>query len=178
LSGGVEVPAAAASSAPRVELPAPRLLGVDGFTRLRFGSFTPTGDIDALDTGLHADLAFGSNLLPFLGVEASLGYISAEGSNGQELTAVPLFLSGRLELPILVFEAYAGLGVGGMFADWQVAGSNDSDFLLASTGFLGAEVGLGDLNIGLEYRYLTSEEADNGPTIEGHSAMLSLTLPF
>lgn len=158
--------------------PAPKLLGSDGYTRLSAGSFTPDGDINGLDTGFYGQLAIGTELLPFLALEASLGYLDVQGPTGQELSALPLFVDGRAQLPIFVFEAYAGLGIGGMWADYRFGPIDDSEFLLASTAFAGLEFGVGNLAVGLEYRYLVSEETDSGFAIEGHSGLLTITLPF
>jgi opacity protein-like surface antigen len=170
-----EGPEATAPSGP----PAPKaVLGGDGYTRLSVGSFSPDGDISSLDTGYYGQVAFGAELIPFLAAEASVGYLSADGSANQELWAVPLFLSARGQLPVFILEAYAGLGIGGMYVDYEFGPVNDSDFLLAGTGFAGLEIGLGNLAVGLEYRYLASEDADPGFAVEGHSGMLTLTLPF
>jgi opacity protein-like surface antigen len=171
--------AAAAAPAKDVAPPAPRrVLGDSGYTRFSFGAFSPDGDISSLDDGYYGQVAFGTDILHFLAVEASLGYLSADGSTNEELTALPVLVSGRAQLPILIFEAYGGVGVGGMYADYQVGPFNDDEFLLAGTAFAGFEVGLGNLAIGLEYRYLTSEETDAGFTIEGHCGLLTVTLPF
>lgn len=181
------VVAAPAAATPRAASPAlapapvapPRgLLGGDGYTRLALGAFAPASDLDALDTGVYGHVAFGTDLLPFLAVEASLGYLDAEGSLNQELTAVPALLSGRVQLPLLVFEAYGGVGVGGMLADYEVGAADDTEFLLAGTAFAGLELGVGRLAVGVEYRYLTSEETDAGFAVEGHCALVTLTLPF
>lgn len=169
----------AADEAPPPE-PMP-VLGGQGYTRFSAGSFMPDGDIDALDDGFYAQVAFGSDLMPLLAIEASVGYLSADGDFNSELWAIPVLLNGRLQVPILIFELYGGIGLGGMYADYQVGPLDDDDFVLAGTAFAGAEVGLGKLAVGAEYRYLTTEEIDTPLgefTIEGHSVLLSLTLPF
>ena len=166
-------PKAATASAP-----VPKLIGSDGYTRFSVGSFTPAGDIDGLDTGYFGEVAFGTEVLPFLSLEAALGVFAAEGDFDTDLTGVPLVLNGRLEVPILIVELYGGLGVGGMYADYNLGVLEDSDFLLCGTAFVGLEVGLGKLAVGAEYRYITAEEADPGFTIEGHCGLLTFTLPF
>lgn len=170
--------AASPALAPAPVAPPRGLLGVDGYTRLAVGTFGPAGDVKALDDGVYGHVAFGADLLPFLAVEASLGYLDVEGAGDQQITALPALLSGRVQLPLLVFEVYGGAGVGGMFADYEFGGANDSEFLPAGTAFAGLEFGIGRLAVGLEYRYLTSGETDPGFTIEGHSGLLTLTLPF
>ena len=177
-SGWREAPASFAEVAPATVAPVPAVFGKNGYTRLSAGLFSPMGDIDSLDDGINAQLAFGRGILPFLSLEAAVGYINAEGSSNQELQAVPLLIKGRVDLPILIFGIYGGLGIGGMYAEYEAGPFDDSDFVLAGTAFLGVEVGLGDLALGLEYEYLTSEETDNNFTIEGQSVLLTLRLPF
>jgi hypothetical protein len=172
-------PVASPTAEPSSMAPLP-ILGGKGYTRFSFGSFMPAGDLDDLgfDDGFYGDVAFGSELLPFLAVEASLGYLFADGSGDSEISGIPLLVQGRLQLPILILEAYAGVGVGGLYTDYQIGIVDDSEFVLAGTAFVGLEVGLGNLALGLEYRYLTSEETDRDFTLEGNSGLLTLTLPF
>ena len=74
--------------------PAPMpLVGDDGYTKFSFGTFTPIGDIDGLDTGYYAQVAFGGNLIPLVSLEGSVGYFSADGPGGSQIAGVPLLLS-------------------------------------------------------------------------------------
>ena len=179
----LDVPPAEAAAAPMVPwsttaaAPMP-LIGGDGYTKFSLGSFTPAGDIDALDTGPYAQIAFGGDVIPFVSIEASLGYFNVQGSGNSELTGVPLLLNGRLQVPITILKLYGGVGVGGLFADYEVGSIDDSEFVLAANAFLGLEVGLGNLALGAEYRYLVTDETDRNFTIEGHAALICLTLPF
>ncbi len=156
----------------------PALVGDDGYTRIRAGAFEATGDFDSLDTGIQGEIAFGQGLIPMVSAEVSLGYLQADGQGNQELEAIPLFVNGRLDVPILIFGVYGGLGVGGMYADYRYGSFDTDDWLLAGQVFAGADVGLGDLAVGLEYRYLATDETDSGLTLEGHGLLLTCTLPF
>jgi opacity protein-like surface antigen len=177
--GASAAPAPAVTAAPATAAVAvPKLFHDDGYTRLSLGVFDPSGDIKALDTGYYAQVAVGGDVLRFLALEASLGYATADGPGDTELRLVPLFVNARAQLPIVIFELYGGLGVGGMWADYEFGADDDSEFLLAGTAFAGAEVGLGKLALGLEYRYIASEETDRDFAIEGHCGLVTLTLPF
>jgi opacity protein-like surface antigen len=158
--------------------PRRKLLGGGSYTRGKFGAFLPSGDLDPLDDGIYGEIAIGTGLVPLVSADLSLGYLGADAGGERQLRAAPLFVNGRIEVPILVFEAYAGVGVGGMLADYDFRGVDDSEFVLASTAFAGLELGLGRLAVGGEYRYLTSEETDAGFTIEGHALLVTATLPF
>lgn len=158
-----------------------RVLGGDSYTIGKVGMFMPAGDLDNLDDGLAAEVIFGHKLMPFLSIEGSLGYLSAEaqgGSNQFDLTAIPLFVNGRLSLPILILEAYGGVGVGGIYADYEAGAFSDSDFVLAYQAFIGLEVGLGNLAVGAEYKYLQSEDTSDNFSIEGGIASLFVSVPF
>jgi opacity protein-like surface antigen len=163
---------------PAPAAPLPKGLFGGGFTRARLGAFVPTGDLDTLDDGVFGEVGFGTGLLPLLSAEVSLGYLQADNAAGAELTAVPLFVNARVDVPILVFGIYAGVGVGGLLADYEVLGVDDSEFLVASRAFAGLEFGLGNLAVGAEYQYLASDETDAGFTIEGHAGLVTLTIPF
>jgi len=179
---------AAPWDAPVAAEPMYKVLGGDSYTIAKIGAFMPAGDLDdgGVDDGLAVDLIFGHKLMPILSIEGSIGYITADGGVGNfEIMAIPLFVNGRLSLPILIFEAYGGLGLGGIYADYEATGVSDSDFVLAGQAFLGVEVGLGNLAIGAEYRYIKSEDTSgfvggsaDDFAIEGGIASIFVSLPF
>jgi hypothetical protein len=151
------------------------------YTKVRAGAFVPEGDISALDDGIAADVTFGRSLLPFLAVEASLGYLEADGRFGStnlDLWAIPLFINARGSLPILIFEPFIGVGVGGIYADYKAGNVSGNDFVLAYDAFIGVEVGLRGWGIGLEYRYLQSEDTDDNFSIEGSIVSLYASFGF
>jgi len=182
-----EAPAAStASASPMTDSPAAVPMRGDGigqsYTIGKIGVFMPSGDLDALDDGYWIEGTFGRKLLPFLAVEGQIGYVTADGNIGPtdfEIWAVPLFVNARASLPILFFEPYAGLGVGGIYADYE-AGSvfSESDFVLAYQAFIGIEFGLGRLAIGAEYKYVQSEDTKDDFAIEGSVASIFASLPF
>jgi opacity protein-like surface antigen len=165
----------------RATAPADNFVG-KSYTMAKVGIFMPAGDIEDLDDGLSFEGVFGRELLPFLSIEGSIGYLSADGNFGPtqlDLWAVPLFVNGRVSLPILFFEPYAGVGIGGIYADYEAAGlMSDSDFVAAYQAFLGVEFGLGRLAVGAEYRYLKSEDTKDDFALEGGIASLFVSLPF
>lgn len=169
----------ALADVPAVALASPAaVLGDSGYTRVKFGAFDPSGDIAGLDTGIYGELAFGKDLAPFFGIDLSFGYLEADRTSDRKLRAAPLFLNGRLQLPLLVFNVYGGAGIGGLYADYTLGPVDDDDFLLAANVFAGIEVGLDNLAIGLEYRYLATEETSRDFRIEGHTLFAVATLPF
>ena len=176
-SSGASVDAAAPAMRP-VALAAPALIGDKGYTKFSLGTFTPAGDIEDLDTGPYVQIAFGGDVIPFVSLEASVGYFQVDGPSNAELMGIPLLINGRVQVPIAIVKAYGGLGVGGLFADYEVGPLDDSEFVLAGNAFLGLEIGVGNLAVGAEYRYLVTEETDPGFEIEGHAGLICLTLPF
>ena len=170
-------------SATAALLAVPRRAGSEkSYTVAKGGVFMPSGDIEDLDDGAAVELIFGRDLMPFLSIEGSLGYLGAEGNVGAfdfDLWAVPLFVNGRLNLPILIFEGYAGIGFGGMYVDYEATGLfSDEDFVFAGSAFLGAEVGLGGVALGIEYKYVQSEETKNDFSVEGSVVSVFASLPF
>ncbi len=152
------------------------------YTIAKLGTFMPAGDIEDLDDGFAAELIFGRELLSFLAIEGSLGYLQADGTFGNtqfDLWAIPAFVNVRASVPILFFEPYGGIGLGGLYADYESdAGLASDDFVLAGAAFVGVEFGLGRLAVGAEYKYLQSEDTDDGFAIEGSTVSLFASLPF
>ncbi len=152
------------------------------YTIVKAGSFMPAGDLEDLDDGVSGELIFGRSVLSFLAIEGSLGYLSADGQFGAtqfEVYAFPLFVNARASLPILFFEPYAGVGLGGMFVDYSASGIySATDFVGAASAFVGLEFGLGSLAVGAEYKYLQSADTKNDFSIEGSTASLFVSIPF
>lgn len=166
---------AAAAEPPRV------LAGGDSYTVGKIGVFVPEGDLSDLDEGVAFELAFGKKLLPILSIEGSLGYVGTEGRVGSvdvNVDSIPLFVNGRVNLPILVFELYGGIGIGGIYTDYSLQGFDDNDFVAATQAFLGVEFGVGGVGVGAEYKYLASDETKDDFRIEGSVASLFVTMPF
>ncbi len=151
------------------------------YTILKAGVFMPAGDLEDLDDGTYFEGTFGRELLPFLAVEGQIGYLSTDGQFGAtslDLWAIPLFVNVRLSVPILIFEPYAGVGIGGIYADYEAGSFSSSDFVLAYNAFVGLEVGLGSLAVGAEYKYVQSEDTKDDFSIEGGIASLFVSIPF
>lgn len=147
------------------------------YTQFKLGAFEGSGDLNGQDTGFWGEVVFGRELIPLLSVEASLGYLQSNGPLF-DLWAIPLLINGRVQLPVLIFEIYGGVGVGGAYVDASGGGTSNDEFTWLGDAFLGAEVGVGNLAVGLEGRYLKASESSKIPTIEGTSLMLLLKLPF
>lgn len=163
--------------------PAPKFAdGIgDSYTILKAGVFMPAGDLEDMDDGYSAEVIFGRELLSFLAIEGQVGYLSTDGQFGSQqldLWAVPIFVNGRFSVPILFFEPYAGVGIGGLYADYDAGVFSDSDFVMAYSAFVGVEFGLGNLAVGAEYKYLQSEDTKNDFAIEGGMASLFVSIPF
>jgi opacity protein-like surface antigen len=154
----------------------------NSYTIVKAGTFMPEGDLANLDDGFAAELIFGRELIPFLSIEGSLGYLAADGQFGStqiDLMAIPLFVNGRVSLPILILELYGGIGIGGIYAEYDATGGfSGDDFVAAAQAFLGLEVGLGRLAAGVEYKYLQSEDTKDDFSIEGGIASLFVSVPF
>ncbi len=168
-----------------IRIPAPILLGGGGgYTGVKAGVFLPTGDLSDLDTGASAELVFGHELLSFLAVEGSVGFLSAENSMF-DVQGIPLYVQARASLPITVLEFYGGIGVGTMYVDvngqvnsgGSVGRVSKSEFAAAANAFLGAEVGIGNLAVGVEGKYQRADDV-GGVEIEGTSVMVTGRLPF
>jgi opacity protein-like surface antigen len=161
----------------------PRVLGnADSYTVGKIGVFMPEGDLSNLDDGVAVEVVFGKKLLPILAIEGSIGYLGTDGSIGGfdvNVDSIPLFVNGRVGLPVLVFELYGGIGIGGIYVDYSGAqGFDNNDFVAAMQGFLGLEFGLGGVGVGAEYKYVASDDTKDDFRVEGGVAQLFVTMPF
>ncbi len=143
------------------------------YTQFKVGVFEGSGDLNQQDSGYWAEVVFGRELMPFLALEGTVGYISSPGPI-VDVWMVPFLVQGRVQIPILILEAYGGIGIGGAYVDTGPI----TGFGWAGDVFLGLEIGLGNLALGLEGRFFKTSEIDNLLTAEGSSVMLTLKLPF
>jgi hypothetical protein len=145
------------------------------YTMLRLAAFEPVGDIDSLDTGFIGELEFGNKFLPFLAIEGSAGYFQADGfPGGGKLWGIPLFANAKVTIPIVVVEPYVGAGVGGIYTDFP----GNTDWVGAWNAFAGLAVGVGQLAVGVDYRYIRTGETSAGFDIEAHTLGAFVSLPF
>lgn len=165
-----------------VAAPRKSIVGGDSYTVGKIGTFIPEGDLSNLDEGLAVEVVFGKKLLPILAIEGSIGYLGADGNIGGfdvNVDSIPLFVNGRVGLPVLIFELYGGIGIGGIYVDYSGLPPNDgSDFVAAMQAFLGVEFGLGGVGVGAEYKYVASDDTKDDFRVEGGVAQLFVTMPF
>ena len=91
-----------------------------------------------------------------------------------------IFMGLVVGLPVLIFELYGGIGIGGIYVDFSGLPQNvdNSDFVAAMQAFLGVEFGLGGVGVGAEYKYVASDNTNADLRIEGGVAQLFVTMPF
>jgi hypothetical protein len=133
------------------------------------GGYYTAEDSDELDDGYIINGAWTRFFSRFFAVEVELGYLDVDGEDSgieADVWGVPLMLNGRANLPITIFDLYAGLGVGTIYYDVEIdtiAGdTSDEGFALGGNAFLGASINLADrFAIGLEAKYYVTEEVDD-----------------
>jgi outer membrane protein W len=128
-------------------------------------------------TGFSGEVAFGHYFLPMLAVEIGGGYFESEGSPAAglgkaKLQVVPLIATGKVFLPLGIFEPYGLGGIGAYITDLEVDGSVNN--LHGSTEVTyGFHAGAGfNINFsksmfaGLEGKYLWAEPSFGGQHIK------------
>lgn len=162
-------------------IPGERAEGNSSYTMLKVGPFYGRGDLDGLDTGIWGEVVFGRELLPFLAIEGMVGYFQADDSGAvkSEIWGIPVMAQARAKIPVAILEPYAGVGLGGMYVDAEAGPFYDeTDFVFASSVFAGAAVGLGNLSVGIEGKYVATDEVNGDFRVEGASAFAFVSLPF
>lgn len=124
-------------------------------------------------TGFAGEIAYGYYFLPMLALEVGAGYFESKGSPAAEpgeakLKVVPLVATGKVLLPLGIFEPYGLFGIGAYFTDLDVSG-NIGNFRGSSEVTYGLHAGAGfNINFnknvfaGLEGKYLWAEPSFGG----------------
>ena len=161
--------------------------GMGSYIAGRIGPMWFYNDLEDLDTGLNAEIAFGIRPIRFLAIEFQSGFMWGEGDGGDaEFWSVPVVVNAKAIIPLFFLEIYGGLGIGGYYTNTEASGTllsgDDQDFVFGWNAFLGAGFTLGDLALGLEAKYIQTEDFDApGATqakLEGLAVMAYLTFYF
>ena len=92
--------------------------------------------------------------------------------------ALSLLLS---DIPIALFNLYAGAGIGGYYIDVDVPFGDDEDFVFGGQIFLGASFELGPVGVGAEVKYFATTDAEllgGDLSLEGVALMATATFKF
>lgn len=134
-----------------------------------------TTELDS-KTGFAGEIALGHYFMPILALEVGVGYFQSEGSaeaqpGETKLEVIPVTATGKLLIPIGMFEPYGLFGIGAYFTDLEVSG-NTGTFDGSSEITYGLHAGCGvNLNFsdemfaGLEAKYLWAEPDFGGQDI-------------
>lgn len=167
----------------------PLTLGADdrrndkgSYVSARLGPLWFLEDLEDLDTGLNAELAFGYRVLRILALELQSGYFWGEDGSDAELWGIPVVLNAKLIIPILFLEVYGGVGIGGYYINTETGPLEEEDFVLGGNLFLGAGLDVGPVGLGLEGKYIHTDDFDVGagrnPNLQGFTVMAYVNFQF
>ena len=104
--------------------------------------------------GFDGELVLGHHFTPNLASEVGLGYFETTAGSDQ-VTVVPLTLTGKGILPLGNFELYAGAGIGAYFATSELGGVSYDDTALGWHVLTGVNFNVvPNLFFGVEIKYL------------------------
>ena len=156
------------------------------YLALKYGIYSPSVeyDLDNINvdtkTGSNAEIAIGHYLLPILAVEFGAGYFESRGSSAAQpgetkLKVVPILLTAKAILPLMLIEPYGEFGIGYYITKFEVSGLSGppGDVSSDRKGVVGLHAG-GGLNInitpsvfvGVEGRYLWAKPSFGGQDIK------------
>ncbi|MDD5286543.1 MAG: outer membrane beta-barrel protein [Desulfuromonadaceae bacterium] len=128
-------------------------------------------------TGFAGEVAIGHYFLPMLAVELAGGYFESKGSpaagpGDTKLRVIPMIATGKVLLPLGIFEPYGLAGIGAYFTNMEV--SNNTGSVRGSTEVTyGFHAGAGfNINLhnhmflGLEGKYLWAEPSFGGQHVQ------------
>lgn len=137
--------------------------GGSSYIRGRIGPLFFIEDLEDLDVGFDAEVAFGYRLMPFLAFEIQSGYFWGEYDEGgvkAELWGVPVVANLVAIVPVLILEVYAGIGVGGYYIDTDYNGVGEDDIVLGGNAFVGVGLTLGPVELAVEGKYIHTADFD------------------
>lgn len=184
---GTTFSADAAAMAATLPAPAPTYYSLEdeGLRESRFtikGGLYDADDISELDDGWIATVSWMKFFTSLLALELELGYFTTDGSSGgisADLWGIPIFVNGRVNLPVWVIDLYAGLGLGTIYYDVEVGANDDDGFIWAGQAFLGGTVNVADsIALGLEAKYYVTDDVSSSIDSNLDAIAVMITLGF
>ncbi len=168
------------------------------YTVLKYGIYSPSAEYDLENinvdtkTGFNAEIAFGHYFLPILATELGVGYFESKGSpaaqpGATKLKVVPILLTAKVILPLVLIEPYGEFGIGYYITKFEVSGLTGplSDISSDRKGVVGLHAGAGlNVNItpivyvGAEGRYLWAKPEFGGQDIKLDGFTMTANLGF
>jgi outer membrane protein W len=140
-------------------------------------------------TGFAGEIAVGHYFLPMLAIELGAGYFESKGSPAaatgeSKLRVVPLIATGKVFLPLGIFEPYGLAGIGAYITDLDVD-VNNGNFNGSTEVTYGFHAGAGfninfDKNMfaGLEGKYIWAEPSFGGNHIKLDGFIANATIGY
>lgn len=171
------------------------------YVMLKAGIYSPSESFDLnnfnagntthLDskTGFAGEVAIGHYFIPMVALELGAGYFESKGSPAAQageskLRVVPLIATGKVYIPLGIFEPYGLVGVGAYITDIDVKG-NTGNFKGSTEITYGIHAGAGfninfqtNMFAGLEGKYLWAEPSFGGQDIRLDGFIATANLGF
>lgn len=139
-------------------------------------------------TGFAGEIAIGHYFLPMLAVEIGGGYFESKGSAAAEpgeakLKVVPLVATGKVLLPLGMFEPYGLFGIGAYITELNLSG-NQGSFRGSTEVTYGLHTGAGfNINfdrvfVGAEGKYLWADPSFGGQHVKLDGFITTANLGF
>lgn len=140
-------------------------------------------------TGFAGEVAVGHYFLPILAIELGAGYFESDGSPAAQpgetkLRVVPLIATGKVFLPLGIFEPYGLAGIGAYISDLEVSGTTNN-FQGSTEVTYGFHAGAGfninfskNMFVGLEGKYLWAEPSFGGQHVKLDGFVTTADLGF
>jgi len=172
--------------------------GSSDYAVLKYGIYSPSAKYDLENinvdtkTGMDGEIAFGHYFLPFLALELGGGYFESKGSPAAQpgetkLKVVPILLTAKVFLPVVLIEPYGEFGIGYYITKFEVSGLSGPLAKVSSDrkGVVGLHAGAGvNVNItpivflGAEGRYLWAKPSFGGQDIKLNGFTVTGNLGF
>jgi opacity protein-like surface antigen len=130
---------------------------LDNYATVKLGVFSPRSyflEGEDFSKGFDGEVALGRNFNRYLAGEFGLGYFKTT-SGSDQITAVPVTVTGKGILPLGDIELYAGAGIGPYFAKAELSSQSYNDTALGWNILAGVNINvMPNLFFGTEIKYL------------------------
>ena len=165
-------------------MPVPAIAGrLDNYAAVKLGAYSLRSHYlrgQDFSRGINGEVAVGRYFHRHLAGEFGLGYFKTTAGSNQ-ITAIPVTVTGKGILPLGDFELYAGAGIGAYFAKGELYSQSYSDTALGWHVLTGVDINVTPiLFVGGEIKYLWAQPSF-GPwdaRLDGATATANLGVRF
>jgi opacity protein-like surface antigen len=156
---------------------------LDNYATVKLGVYSPRSHFlrgNDFSRGIDGEVALGRNFNRYLAGEFGLGYLDTNSGNDQ-VTMVPVTVTGKGKVPLGDFELYAGAGIGAYFVKAELGSQSYNDTALGWHILTGVNFNVDPyffLGVEIKYLWVKPSFGPYSPEFDGATATANLGFRF